>query len=208
LYFRRKKGIVLNSLDYWKIKLEILKIYNEMFNPQNSYEDIMGLYIKYLKLDVKLEKSLPSFIYFPNGFKYGNCYTYALGLKCPKHFYELCESLENIMCFDVGFLTKKKEEIRNTCERKFLENLYADCEELKIRVYDCAKLPMHGGYRIFVYIDRLMEYGRSNDFHFVRENKNGILSHKNGYNGSIEKLKSLKEVPKDYKLIRTLEIVR
>lgn len=197
-----------NILNKLKIQYEILKIYNKLFDEANTYNDIIKLYFKYLKLQVLIDKKIPYFLPSPDGFKYGNCYTYALGLTCPKDFWELCCKFNKRINFDVGFIRYGNDWVVNNSEEQLLDNFYADCELLKIRVYKGEILPMHGGYKVFLFVDKLMASGKSVGYHFVRENKWGILSNKNGYNGEIEKLSSLDDISHDCKLIRTLEIVR
>ena len=91
---------------------------------------------------------------------------------------------------------------------ELLDKFYADMDFLKIKVFNSRinAEPCHGGYKIFIFSDTIIK--STGDFHFVRRNADGTLSHRNGYGGNIKKIKSLRDVDKKYELVRTLEIVK
>lgn len=111
------------------------------------------------------------------------------------------------MNFNPGFVASPSvETCRNTNINELLENFYLDCEALQIEAYEMNinDKPKHGGYKIFMYL----EARQIPDFHFIRENQAGILSHKDGYNGSIQAVEHVTTNIDAYELIRTLEIVK
>lgn len=196
-----------NLVLYYKL----LSIYRELLLKPVSSENVMNLYAEYLKLTTCLGTNQLQFIEIPKGFKYGNCYTYALDLKCPTLFYNTYYLFDKRgMNFDVGFISdvNNRSNVFSKNEKELLERLYTDCEFLKIRLYDSGinQVPRHEGYIVFIYKDKDIE--STNDFHFVRQNYDGSLSHKNGYNGVIEQLGSVEDADKNFELIRALEIVK
>ena len=195
-------------LNVYKSILDILQSVNKV----KSAEELMELYVEYLKLQVQISTNKPAFQICPEGFRYGNCYTYALDLKCPDVFWIKSKEFDwyGSMGFDPGIVTNKKRVcIRNLSEKMLFDSFYQDCEGLNLEVFDRDLLcpaPKCNGFIIYMY--KSIYIKDDYDFHFVRVNADGTLSHRNGYGGSIKKIKSLRDVDKKYELVRTLEIVK
>jgi len=194
-----------------ELREKLTLLYKKLLTVSKSREVIMDLYVEYLKLMLEYDDTLPVYKRFLEQFSSGNCYTYALDLKCPFLFqflYYFCDSRG--INFNVGFISAINHRSTISCynSQDVLDGLYADLDFLKIKVYDSGinKEPIYGGYKIYVFKDTLI--GSTGDFHFVRRNADGTLSHRNGYGGSIKKIKSLRGVDKKYELVRTLEIVK
>ena len=197
---------------------ELLNIYRgildilQLVDKVKSAEELMELYAEYLKLQVQISTNKPVFQLCPEGFRYGNCYTYALDLKCPDVFWIKSKEFDwyGSMGFDPGIVTSKKRVcIRNLSEKMLFDSFYQDCEGLNLEVFDRDLLcpaPKCNGFIIYMY--KSIYIKDDYDFHFVRVNADGTLSHRNGYGGSIKKIKSLRDVDKKYELVRTLEIVK
>lgn len=199
--------------DKEELRSKLIDLYKKLLLKPKSKENIMNLYVEYLELINMYDYALPTFKYFQSGTMAGNCYTYALDLKCPiifQELYWLFSLFKEELNLNVGFISAVNNRctVSVTSEKELLENLYADLEFLKIRVFESGinKGPTHGGYKIYVYKDTLIH--SNGDFHFVRRNYDGTLSHKNGYNGNIKRIKCLRDVDKKYELVRTLEIVK
>lgn len=181
---------------------ELLNIYQELYRTKDS-DRIRELYIEYLKLSIRLGNNSPDFREYNS--LYGNCYTYALDVNCPAIFSQH-KYLKPNFSFNVGFISELEKE--NVDEKSLIENFYQDCEALKIRCYesDFASLPKHGGYNIALFMDTFIE--KNHDFHFVRQNYDGTLSHRKGFMGDIVLIDSMNKVDPDYRLVKTLEIVK
>lgn len=187
-----------------------MAIFKEL-KKARSAEEVMFLYGEYVKQKIKLTTNYPYFQNNPEGFKYGNCYGYALDLDCPDIFWDKIRSMgEKGMCFDVGFIstTGSKLGIDNNNEIKLIDNFYRDCEALNLKVYDrdIEELPTNGGYNIFMF--KALDMRFSHDFHFVRLNYNEVLSHREGYNDVIRSIPFIECVSSDYILIKAFEIVK
>lgn len=183
---------------------KLLTIYKHLLQCKTA-EEVMNLYVEYLKLMVSSPLCND---YFGN--KIGNCYTYSLGFFCPDLFNLKFHSLSGWpLNLNVGFISsEKKSTVSVKSEKEVLENFYADCEALKIKVFN-SKVNAnfkHNGYKVFIFVPNDIE--KTGDFHFVRQNYNGSLFHKNGYLGEVKRLDSLKEINEDYHLVNTLELVR
>lgn len=192
-------------LNVYKGILDIFQI----LEKAKSAEEVVELYIEYLKLQVQLSTNYPMFEINPEGFKYGNCYTYALGLKCPDIFWHKYKSFyEKGMDFDVGLVSTKRLYVENSSEEMLLDSFYKDCEALKISIFDNSfdVNLKHNGYRILMFRD--WDIKNTYDYHFVRVNIDGILSHKKGHNGEIFPLRNLQHVSSRYKLVKSFEIVK
>lgn len=185
-------------------KRELLTIYKKLLFCKTS-EEVMNLYVEYLKIMVNAPLCND---YFGN--KIGNCYTYALGFICPDLFNISSKILSGgPININVGFISSdKKSTVRVKSEKEVLDNFNADCEVLKIKVFNSGVNSnfKHNGYKVFVFIPNDIE--KSGDFHFVRQNYDGKLFHKNGYLGEVVRLDSLKEINEEYRLVKTLELVR
>lgn len=187
-----------------KRKKALLTIYKKLLSCKTS-EEVMNLYVEYLKIMVNAPLCND---YFGN--KIGNCYTYALGFICPDLFNISSKILSGgPININVGFISSdKKSTVRVKSEKEVLDNFYADCEELKIKVFNSKVNASfkHNGYKVFIFVP--YDIKETGDFHFVRQNYNGELIHKNGYLGEVVRLNSLEEIDKDYQLVKTLELVR
>lgn len=175
-----------------------------------SEEEVVELYVEYLKLQIQLSTNYPKLEANPEVFKYGNCYTYALGLKCPEIFWHKYKSFyKRGMDFDVGLVSKKKLYVGNYNETMLLDSFYRDCDDLNIDVYSGNGLDFiskHNGTIIIMF--KNINISRNYDYHFVRVNNNGFLSHKMGHNGEIHPLRNLQQVSSRYELVQTFEIVK
>lgn len=195
-------------LNVYKSILDILQSVNKV----KSAEELMELYVEYLKLQVQISTNKPAFQICPEGFRYGNCYTYALDLKCPDVFWIKSKEFDwyGSMGFDPGIVTSKKRVcIRNLSEKMLFDSFYQDCEGLNLEVFDRDLLcpaPKCNGFIIYMY--KSIYIKDDYDFHFVRVNADGTLSHRIGFNGIISPLSCLSDVRKMYKLIGAFEIVK
>lgn len=194
-------------------KREILAIYKEVDKAQDM-DTLLALYTEYLKRVVCLSTNHPIFEENPVNFKYGNCYTYALGYPVPDIFKKQAEVIEKIegqiLNFEVGFISalERKYDIRNNSPTMLLDNFYKDCDSLNLRVYesDLNSFPTHNGYNIFLYASK---YIKSNyDFHFLRFDSDYVLSEKDGYEGKIKRLNNIFEVSSCYSLVGVFEVVK
>jgi len=191
--------------EYTKIRLQILNIYKYLIlNYRNlDANQINDLYIEYLKLSVQLGTNSPLYSKDFDKYLYCNCYCYALGLTLPSIIKLLYKhSTKDDMGHTIGFISKKDYKFDiNT----ILENLYMDLDTLKISVYDSdiTKSPEHGGYKISLYLENNGE-----DFHFIRQNINGLWSDKLGYTNIIRDLDTPKPPNFNYEYVKTFEIVK
>lgn len=195
-----------------EIVAEINFIYKRLeeidINNSNSSNVILELYYKYLKLLVQIQSPLAD-VKYDYRLHNGNCHFYALCLPMPYVFKKKYEQVGNLKFqIDVGEISGDSTRIRT--ESELLEKLYSDFEFLKIRYYDSAinKDPQYGGYKIAIFIDPFYDY------HFVRQNIDGMWSQKIGYKGDIY---CFNENPLDfinannnlcYEYIKTIEIVK
>lgn len=197
--------------DKKELRNKLIELYKRLLLSSKSKENIMNLYVEYIKLMLEYENNLPVYNPFLEQFRSGNCYTYALDIKCPMLFQFLYYFFaSNGMNLNVGFIGAVNHRSTISCYtgQDVLDGLYADLDFLKIKVYDSRidKDPCYGGYKIFIFKDSLIK--STGDFHFVRRNVDGTLSHRIGYDGMVRRLKCLNDVDKKYELIRTLEIVK
>lgn len=201
-------GVIMSSeAELLSVYAGILDIFQELKRTTSTI-DVMRLYVRYLKLAVRLSTNYP--IFQDTEARRGNCYTYAMGFKCPNIFWERYEELKykQSMSFDVGIIGANGNRLRvlNDCTGALVDNFYVDCEALGIDVYDINFLekPSHDGYKIYMYKSKV-EFG---DFHFVRRNIDGTLSHKNGIDGDVQKVNNLGNLNSCYKLVKAFEIVK
>lgn len=186
---------------------DILAIFQEV-PKADKLEELMELYVEYLKRWVYFSSNHPIFEENPEGFKYGNCYTYAMGYICPDIFREQAKAIYKRMIYDVGFAKKNNPYVANNSAVMLVDNFYKDCEALNIEVFDSDvnTNPSHGGYNILLFADEDIAFDY--DFHFLRLNSDGILSEKDGYDGEIRRLNSLSDVASKYELVKVLEVVK
>lgn len=201
--------------DNLELRNRLLNLYKRLLLAIKSESEIMDLYIEYIKIMLEYDDKLPNFKRFPEGHMFGNCYTYALDIKCPlmlQSLYTMRTLFSSYLGlnFNVGFISDVNNRTRTSVYdvQDLLDKFYADMDFLKIKVFDSRinAEPSYGGYKIFIFSDTIIK--STGDFHFVRRNADGTLSHRNGYGGSIKKIKSLRDVDKKYELVRTLEIVK
>ena len=201
--------------DNLELRNRLLNLYKRLLLAMKSEYEIMDLYIEYIKIMLEYDTILPTFKRFLKGQIFGNCYTYALDIKCPLMFQSLY-TMRTLFSsylglnFNVGFISDVNNRTRTSVYdvQDLLDKFYADMDFLKIKVFDSRinAEPSYGGYKIFIFSDTIIK--STGDFHFVRRNADGTLSHRNGYGGNIKKIKSLRDVDKKYELVRTLEIVK
>ena len=201
------------------IKREIIKISRETISFENILK-IQELYREYLKLEVQIERNLPK---SNNGYFscHTNCYAYALDLPLPFFLEDICNNkfqFKNFLVIqNVGFISKTREKIKYGImnEKEFLECVFQDLNYLNIKYYDSSleeKLH-HGGYKIGLFYDEKMCNGQPN-YHFVRQDKEGIWSCKMGYTNGLHFSRDIDDFKRYYqnrvnlKLIKTLEIVK
>ena len=186
-----------------KLKYELLKIYKEIyFNKNLGSEEIENLYIEYLKTMVCLTPKKPVYDDYSKKYEYINCYGYALGLTYPKIFHDRYEEIEmDDFSHNLGFIYGKRNY--SNLPSFQLDALYNDLDALNIEYYDTeidAK-NTHGGYKITFYL-------AVDDFHFMRQNRDGSWSEKIGYTDEFYKNNDALPHYKKYELQKTLEIVK
>lgn len=208
-----------------KYYLEIANIYGKLMQmlfimpfkygfSQNKEKiinrEILNLYKKYLQLLLKYQEAIPC---LENDIKLKNvsCYLYALGLNIPTIFKNTYESLLPWQFgADPGEISGYDAFIDGWTDTELLDRLYADLDTLEIKAYrSTVNAPnKHNGYKIACFLDK-----DGKDFHFARQNQDGIWSQKIGFDNRIY----LSDNPKafldkihkyKYELIRTLEIVK
>lgn len=187
-----------------EIRLKIMNIYKYLYlHRKLSSAEILKLYIEYLKLSVCLGTNSPVFEENLKKYNHTNCYCYALGIDYPRLFFEryLYAEIDSFY-HELGFISRCSKPYVIS---KKIENLYKDLETLNIRFYetDIDSQTKHDGYKIAFY-----NCDNSCDFHFFRQNIDGSWSEKQGYSSRFFKVSKLEPVVGNYKLVKTLEIVK
>ena len=185
-----------------EIRLKILKLYKKLFTEKLKARDIENIYIEYLKLSVLLGTNEPCFRENLGKYKHVNCYGYALGIDLPEYIYKKYLNVESDgIRHNLGFASQKKFPV--TAQQK-LDNLFSDFEVLNINWFetDIERQNNHGGYKIAFYVND------GYDFHLIRQNKDGSWSEKLGYSFKIIQTEKPRPLGENYKLIKTLEIVK
>ena len=179
--------------------IKILNVYRKLLVGYKlgklSGNDVLRLYIDYLKEYIKLGTNKPTYLGDINNYRGCNCYCYAIGMNCPSVFSFIYDDIEiENLIHQAGFLnlrgyTNKKEEI--------IKNIYDGFKVLGIEAYDSSidQEIKHNGYKIAI---------------------DGSWSEKLGYSDDIIKIKSpydtrvgcYNNTTKDYKLDRVIEIVK
>jgi hypothetical protein len=179
--------------DIDKIKLDVI-------NNKLEYNELLELYIRYLKIRRSIISKVPSYRkdykYYVND-RLGNCYAYAFRFDLPDYFDTAFREVhENGFYFNPGcFSGVRKINTRD----ELLEALYDDLDVLNIKYSD--ETDSDYLYKVAVF----QEIFPQPDFHFSRLNSNGLWSCKNGIGGEIEK--GNKPVAGfAYKLIKVLDI--
>ena len=204
--------------ELFNIKEDLLEILQEYYDNKCIDEeretriksDIHNIYKMYLKICVCLDKKT---IDFNNGkWPYeNNCYCYAMNFRKPKIFQDIYTEIFyeffSVSLGEIGGVNLP----RMFNEDDLFNSLYADFDTLKIKSYESSleENPKHGGYKISIYMRDTQDYYKP-DYHFVRQNSNGLWSEKDGYNESIylvDNPNKLKNRP-NYRYIKTLELVK
>ena len=187
------------------IKRKIIEIY--MFMIKNGKKlrayEVTELYRDYLKLYTMLSTNSPTFEGDLYNYNRTNCYCYALGIKFPWLFNKLYkEKTKTEFPHNVGFISGNEF---NDNPQNILEYLFEDLEELKIKFYESKPNASikHNGYKIALFISHDYE-----DFHFIRENTNGLWSEKAGYSDIIKIVEPPRNNQDNYELIKVLELVK
>ena len=172
--------------------------------------EILNLYKEYLQILVNIQDPIP-LLKNDNKLKNGSCYLYALGLSIPTIFKNVYEVLTDWQFgTDPGEISGYNPLENEWNEKEFLERIYADLDALKIKAYPSSLNASikHNGYKIACFLDK-----DGKDFHFARQNLNGLWSQKRGFNKKVYKdinPEAFLYLSKDYnyELIETLEIVK
>lgn len=186
-----------------QVRLKILKLYKQLFTKKLRAKDIKNIYIEYLKLSVLLGTNTPCFKENLEKYRHVNCYGYALGIDLPEYIYKKYLNVESDgIRHNLGFISGKKFPV--TVQER-LDNLFSDFETLNIKWFetDIERPNEHGGYKIAFYCNNWRE-----DFHLIRQNNDGSWSEKLGYSYKIIQTEKPRPLGEDYKLIKTLEIVK
>lgn len=106
-----------------------------------------------------------------------NCYAYAM---------RICMDLDDYDDIIPGFISRGKAN--DYCDTKecILKYFKEDCEALGLQLFptDLEEKINENEYKIAVYVNT------GYDFHFARQNSNGIWSEKDGWRGPIQVLKT------------------
>lgn len=195
--------------------LEILqKYYNNEYITENDEieikKKILNSYKRYLKICVCLDKKVPD---YNNGIwpYQNNCYCYSLDFRKPKIFQDIyTEIFYKFFSINLGEISEVNLP-RMFTEKDFFNSLYADLDFLKIKHYESSfdKDTIHGGYKIAIYMRDTKDYYKP-DYHFVRQNSNGLWSEKYGSNEKIYVINNLDHLSNhpNYRYIKTLELVK
>lgn len=187
----------MNDID--RIKLEVI-------NNRLKYNELLELYIRYLKIRQRMMNKIPS---YRNDYKYyvnsrnTNCYAYAFRFDLPDYFDEAFKYFDSIgFYFEPGCFSNIFDI---NSESKLLEALYSDLNILGIKYSD--KIDSDYLYKVAVFQEYDFLYDKNGvpDFHFCRLNNNNLWSCKNGIRGKIEKINTPK-VCFTYKLVKILDI--
>lgn len=184
--------------------LKLIEFYSKVFTSGYMSElDLLKMYREFLREYISISKENPSFEkdYRWNLYNEGNCYCYALMLPTPGAFIRAYYSKDkHEFPHDVGFLSGKEySDDIDVC----YDNLRSDLDYLGIDYYDSDidSSNKHNGYKI-AFLKSI------NDFHFLRQNIDGTWSHKKGYDQIIERINPEDTLFDDFKLVKTLEIVK
>ena len=170
--------------------------------------DIHRIYNEYLKLFVQIDNRIPIFTedwQYPHS----SCYYYALNLPIPIEFEKLYKSLTG---YDfeshLGSIANLPYQ-DNFTKEEVLETLYSDLDALKIKWYESSidEEPHHDGYKIALLVDETLG---DTDFHFIRQNRCGRWSEKDGCGTEVVSITTPEKFTTDpfYKYVKTLELVK
>lgn len=195
------------SQDYLRLYEEVLNIYNVLYSKKLDAFQIRQLYVDYLKIIIRLGSNKPCFKENLDGFLYGNCYGYALGVKCPAVFvHKILEFDDYGIPFNPGFISDESHLSCPQSSNELIDGFCKDMDCLNVEVYDCDNSPSHGGYKIFIFADK--EIKQNCNYHFVRQNDDGLLSHRLSEMGNVETLQDLNSLTSSFELVKSLEIVK
>lgn len=182
--------------------IKLISLYNAMANSAYmSKLELLKLYREFIKEYIKVSKKIPDFYRDNHFYLNGNCYCYALMIPTPDVFNDSYNSKSKLaFSHDIGFLTGN--EYSNDVG-DCITNLESDLDFLNISYYDSDidEENKHNGYKIAF-------YKSFDDFHFLRENKDGTWSHKLGYDGKIVRVVPDDIILGDYRYVKTLELVK
>ena len=191
---------------FTKIKLIYL---SQKVKYCTSSLEIESLYLQALKEQIKLGSNKLCFADDLEKYYLGNCYTYALGLPSLsifiKKYIEL--EIEDVFPFNVGFMNQMPYYIYGNDINSFITFFKRDCESLNIKIFETTKEDknVHGGYKIaiFYYYDK-----SSQDFHFIRQNYDGLWSHKQGYFMPPKVISDFNNAYRHYDFVGMFEVVK
>lgn len=201
---------------FFKIKRELLNIYKKYRNVDRSNinlllqidEEIHLLYNEYLKLYVIYDKQSPEYSSVWQSI-HCSCYYYALNLPMPKLFKKIYEELTGYYFESHLGSIATLPYLKDFDKNKVLDYLYSDLEALNIKWYqsDIEYPAFHGGYKIALLVD---DTPNDSDFHFVRQNIDGLWSEKDGCGCEVVNITNPEEFTNDiqYKYVTTLELVK
>ena len=171
------------------IKRRLLALIRENESKTLSFEEcelvkdeIRSLYTKYLKLYITYGNGVPS---MNKEWNYdNNCYHYAFDLPTPDLFIEAYyRILDEDFSIEVGAISNLPyiDDDEYSLEI-LLKYLYSDLKELDINIYPSTiNSPLeHDGFKVAIFYDDI-----NKDYHFVRQNAEGIWSQKYGLNRTI-----------------------
>ena len=198
------------------IKRELLLIYKNNINvDQNNIDkliqidkEIHRLYNEYLKIYVQASKMIPEFNI--NWLSiHCSCYYYSLNIQIPSIFEKVYEELTGYYFESPLGSVANLPYLEKFTKKDVLDYLYKDLDALNISYYPSSieDSPKYGGYKIVLLVD---ENPLDPDYHFVRQNKDGLWSEKDGCGSEIVNLTSEEEFMNDpaYKYVTTLELVK
>ena len=110
-----------------------------------------------------------------------NCYAYALGLDVPEYKIANFAYIPGVMSQSDIFLPNFGLFTYDS----LINNIYSDMEALKIEIKEINPLDdvSYDEWKVALFITKY--YNLLDDYHFLRQSKNGIWYHKSGYNGGI-----------------------
>lgn len=176
--------------------MDIISIENIVRNDTLSQRELMILYREYLKEIIRCRDNVTydmDYDYQSNTSN-TNCYAYGLGAVIPEWFVEK---------FDTGYefypgVLSSKDMPRTSSD--VIEHTYEDLENLGLFYKSCDPLEStsDGVYKIAIYTENisflLQMFGCNTDFHFKRQNIDGIWSEKLGFGRDICYSKKLKPI--------------
>lgn len=201
----------MDRIEIYKQITIIYKQLSEINTPSyETYRRIIELYGEYLKLLVQIQSPIPNPKRDYRLF-YGNCYFYAFGLPIVYLFRKKFSKIFKPENFELNVGDISGLNILEAPNNKedLLECLYSDLDFLKIRFFesDISSSVAHEGYKVGIFFN---SYDEDGDYHFIRQNANGLWSQQFGFRGlvywsdnPIEELEA-----ECYEYVKTIEIVK